>query len=427
MKLTETFKGDFAKSVLTLITGTVISQVIVFFFSLIISRLYTPEETSYFSIYTRIVLFVSTIATARFESALALPKREEHAFSLYRLLIQLITISFVTTLFFSICTILFWSLESYYVFILLLVPFGFASLSLMNIGNNWGLRLGNFKEISRVRMLNSFSMNSVTVLFGCLGFGYQGLILGYVVGHAIPAFWFTRKYHLLKLKFLDFVNSRRKKVIGKTYIQFPKVMLPHALIDISRELLIVFFIILYFDKSSLGSYDFSFKMLKLPLTVVGSAIGQVYFQKIAKKKNEGESLVGITYETIRNLCLISIIPFTILMFFGADLFAFVFGENWRVAGEYSQIMAPWLMVNLIVSPISQLPVVVGKLKAFFWIGLVGSILSISVLNIPLLVNKPISFHVVLRWMNWSQFVFLLVVLVWMVYIVKKDQRQSLHT
>ena len=105
MKLSETFKGDFTKSVLTLVTGTVISQIIVFFFSLIISRLYTPEETSYFSIYTRIVLFVSTLATARFESALALPKREEHAFSLYRLLIQLITISFIATIFFSVSRI----------------------------------------------------------------------------------------------------------------------------------------------------------------------------------------------------------------------------------------------------------------------------------------------------------------------------------
>ena len=426
MKLSETFKGDFTKSVLTLVTGTVISQIIVFFFSLIISRLYTPEETSFFSIYTRIVLFVSTLATARFESALALPKREEHAFSLYRLLIQLITISFIATIFFSVCVILFWKLDSYYVFILLLVPFGFASLSLMNIGNNWGLRLGNFKEVSRIRMVNSFSMNGATVLFGWAGFGYQGLILGYVVGHALPAFWFTRKYHLLKLRYVDFVNSRRKKVIGRTYIQFPKVMLPHALIDISREMLIVFFIILYFDKSSLGSYDFSFKMLKLPLTVVGSAIGQVYFQKIDKKKNEGESLVEITFETIRNLCLISIVPFTVLLFFGADLFAYVFGENWRIAGEYSQIMAPWLMVNLIVSPISQLPVVVGKLKPFFWIGLVGSILLILVLNMPLLVDRSISFHEVLRWMNWSQFIFLLTILIWMIFIVKKDNKQIRH-
>ena len=89
-------------------------------------------------------------------------------------------------------------------------------------------------------------------------------------------------------------------------------------------MLIVFFILLYFDKTTLGSYDFSFKILKLPLTVLGSAMGQVYFQKIAAKNNNGESLVEITLLTMRNLFLISIIPFGILYFFGESLFSFLY-------------------------------------------------------------------------------------------------------
>jgi O-antigen/teichoic acid export membrane protein len=195
------------------------------------------------------------------------------------------------------------------------------------------------------------------------------------------------------------------------------VNLPHAIIDITREILIVFFILLYYDKTTLGSYDFSFKILKLPLTVLGSAIGQVYFQKIANKKNNGESLFGITLETIRNLFLFSIIPFGVLFFIGDDLFAFVFGENWRKAGEYSQIMAPWLMLNLIVSPISQLPIVVGKLKMFFWIGLSGSLLLIGFLSSPYFM-KNLSFIQLLYCINWSQFIFLALVSFWFIRISK---------
>jgi O-antigen/teichoic acid export membrane protein len=418
MNILSKLKGDFAKSVMTLVTGTVLSQIIVLALSPIISRLYTPEESANFSIYMRIILFVSTIATARFESALALPKRIEHAFSLYRLLIQLIIISFFSSIFIVALMALFWTKESTTSFILLMVPLGFAPLCLMNIGNNWGLRNGEFREVSKVRMLNSLSMNLSNILFGFLGLGYKGLIFGFIVGVILPASWFSRKYHLLKLKFKDFSLNKRKRIIGKTYLEFPKVNLPHAIIDITREILIVFFILLYYDKITLGSYDFSFKMLKLPLTVLGSAIGQVYFQKIANKKNNGESLFGITLETIRNLFLFSIIPFGVLFFIGDDLFAFVFGENWRKAGEYSQIMAPWLMLNLIVSPISQLPIVVGKLKMFFWIGLIGSLLLISFLNLPLISEAQISFENVLKWVNWTQFAFMLFVLIWMIKLVK---------
>ncbi len=417
MNILSKLKSDFAKSVITLVSGTVISQIIVLALSPIISRIYTPEESAYYSVYMRIIVFISTIATARFEFALALPKRIEHAFSLYRLLIQLILISFLISLFIVVLMALFWSKESTTTFILLMVPIGFAPLCLMNIGNNWGLRIGDFKEISKVRMLHSLSMNASNIFFGFLGLGYKGLILGYIVGVILPASWFTRKYHLLKLKFKDFSLKKRYRVISKTYQEFPKINLPHALMDISREMLIVFFILLYFDNTTLGSYDFSFKLLKLPLTIIGSAIGQVYFQKIALKKNNGESLFEITLKTMRNLFLFSLVPFGLLFFIGEELFAFVFGENWRQAGEFSQIMAPWLMLNFVVSPITQLPIVVNKLKSFFWIGLMGSLLLIGFLSSPYFMRN-ISFIQLLYYVNWSQFIFLVLVSIWFIRISK---------
>ena len=407
--------SDFAKSVTTLVSGTVLSQLIVFALSPIISRLYSPEESANFSIYARIILFVSTIATARFESALALPKRNEHAFSLYRLIVQLVIISFFISILVSIIYVFFGLKKSDESFIYLMIPFGFAPLCMMNIGNGWAMRLGQFKEISRVRMLNSLSMNLSNVFFGWLGLGYKGLILGYIIGVTLPGAWFTRKYHLLKLKYKDFTIRKRKSVIGKTYLEFPKVNLPHALMDITRELLIVYFILLFFDKKVLGSYDFSFKMLKLPLTVIGGAIGQVYFQKIASKKNNGESLFEITIQTMRNLFFISIVPFTLLYLWGEELFSYVFGAEWSLAGKYSEIMAPWLMMNLVVSPVSQLPVVIGKIKSFFWVGLLGSFLLVALLTVPYF-NKSLSFELILLYINWSQFLFLFFVMLWFLKI-----------
>ena len=417
MKILSKIKGDFAKSVMTLVTGTVLSQLIVFALSPIISRIYSPEETAYFSIYMRIVLFVSTIATARFESALALPKRIEHAFSLYRLILQLIIITFFLSIIVVIVMAVFWSKDSSTTFILLMVPLGFAPLCMMNIGNGWAMRLGQFKEISRVRMLNSLSMNLSNVFFGFIGLGYKGLILGYIIGVSLPGTWYTRKYHLLKLRYRDFSLKSRRKIMGKTYMDFPKVNLPHALMDITRELLIVFFILLFFNKKVLGSYDFSFKMLKLPLTVIGGAIGQVYFQKIASKKNNNESLYEITIQTMRNLFFISIVPFSVLFLWGQELFSFVFGQEWALAGKYSEIMAPWLMLNLVVSPVSQLPVVLGKLKQFFWVGLLGSLFLIGALLIPYFI-KDVLFTTLLNYINLSQFFFLAFVSIWFIRISK---------
>ena len=160
-------------------------------------------------------------------------------------------------------------------------------------------------------------------------------------------------------------------------------------------------------------------MLKLPLTVIGGAIGQVYFQKIASKKNQGESIYEITIQTMRNLFFISIVPFSVLYFFGETLFSFVFGKEWALAGRYSEIMAPWLMMNLVVSPVSQLPVVLGKLKEFFFVGLIGSVLLIGFLTSPYFVVS-ISFETILKYINWTQFLFLIIVMIWFFKLSKSN-------
>jgi ABC-type Na+ efflux pump permease subunit len=80
-------------------------------------------------------------------------------------------------------------------------------------------------------------------------------------------------------------------------------------------------------------------------------------------------------------------------------------------------MAPWLMMNLIVSPISQLPVVIGKIKSFFLVGFIGSISLIGFLSSPSFVNG-ITFEELLQYINWSQFFFLLIVMFWFIRISK---------
>src|SRR5690606_4212429 len=48
-------------------------------------------------------------------------------------------------------------------------------------------------------------------------------------------------------------------------------------------------------------------------------------------------------------------PATLVLVIAApELFAFVFGESWRQAGEFARWMAPWLYMVFITSPLSTL-------------------------------------------------------------------------
>ncbi|MDN5539770.1 MAG: oligosaccharide flippase family protein, partial [Comamonas sp.] len=78
-------KSDFARSVLTLLTGTAFAQAIPLIISPVLTRLYSPDEFGAYALYTAIVSVLVVVATGQYENAVLLPKKELHAFSLVAL------------------------------------------------------------------------------------------------------------------------------------------------------------------------------------------------------------------------------------------------------------------------------------------------------------------------------------------------------
>ena len=75
-------KSEFAKNVLTLMTGTTIGQAIPVLVSPIVTRLYSPEEYGVFAIFLSITAILSVISTGRYEFAIVVTEEEETALNL---------------------------------------------------------------------------------------------------------------------------------------------------------------------------------------------------------------------------------------------------------------------------------------------------------------------------------------------------------
>ena len=108
----------------------------------------------------------------------------------------------------------------------------------------------------------------------------------------------------------------------------------------------------------------------------------MFFQRCSEMYNRGEDILPLVKKSVKILTLVSIIPFGFVFFFGDELFVWVFSEKWRQAGEYSQLMAPWFMLNFIASPISFLPLILSKQTTFFKIAIAGAISMILCFWIP---------------------------------------------
>ncbi|PWH87037.1 lipopolysaccharide biosynthesis protein [Brumimicrobium oceani] len=417
-------KSELIKSALVLSSGTVLAQGISYLLTPFITRLYSPEDFGQFGIIMRIVAFLAVIGAARYEYAIPLPKRNAHAFQIYRLALRILIWTIGLTI---ISGIAFWFFNDetenllFYVVLISAIT-GFTVF--ISIGRHWAIRMKWFKNITISTLLTSATTNTAKLLAGFAGLGVLGLAISTLLGLIVGSFVFV----LDAVGIYKINNKRaklRKSVVARQYKEFPKVNLPHSLIDASRELLIAFFLTIYLSTALFGSYDHSFRMLKIPLLLIGVAIGQVLYNRISADFAQEKKIYPILKRSVILLSAIGILPFSVIYIWGVPIFEFVFGNEWRLSGEIAAVLSPWLMANFVASSISMVPAIIGKLRWFFWVGIVTSIIQLSCFAF---------FPEIMEWLNfteigmfeiisWIMFALFAVSVIWMLEIVRRlDER-----
>lgn len=374
-------KSEFLKYIMVLMSGTVAAQLLGYMFAPVITRLYTPEEGAELGLFLRIIGVGAALATVRYEHALPILKHDAHSYRLYRFsFFATILVTVVSLLILIVPAVL--NTTSSNLLFYGLVPVGLFFTAMYNLGTNWSIRMKKFRYITFARVTNSLIGNSAKVLFGVMQVGYLGLIAGTVIGLITANIWFIRDFFKTNRTFQVPYRSVRNWILAKEYKEFPTINLPHAIMDLSRDLLMAVLILELFSKEDFGLYDHSYRMLRLPLVFVGVAIGQVFFQRCAEMYNQGQDITHLIKKAIRTLTLLSIVPFGFIFFFGEELFGFVFGQDWRGSGTYSEILVPMFMINFISSPISSLPLVLRKQREFFKLAIFGSVMMILAIVLP---------------------------------------------
>ncbi len=414
------FKSELVKSVLVLVSGTGLAQLISYIAMPFITRLYSPEDFGAYGIMMRIVAVLALVGAARYEYAIPLPKKNEHAIHLYRLAISILLWTIGLSV---LCGALYWLIEGrsfQLLFFIALIIAITAFTVFINIGRHWAIRMKWFRKVTLSNLLTSGTGNIAKLLLGLAGFGFFGLaiatFIGIVIGSVIYIF---DAIGIRKNK--EYVRSKvRGLALGRIYKEFPKVQLPHTLIDAGRDLFIAFLLTLYFSSSLFGSYDHSYRMLRIPLLLIGASIGQVLYSKISEDFANKRNIYPLLKRTIFVLVLIGIVPFTVIYFWGAPIFAFVFGNQWLLSGKIAAVLSPWLMANFVASSISMIPSIIGKLRWFFWMGIATTIIQLSCfIFLPeLMTLLQVNEVEVLSYISWLMFVVFTIIVIWELKIVR---------
>lgn len=187
---------------------------------------------------------------------------------------------------------------------------------------------------------------------GLLGWGVSGLIYSTTVISAIST--------LISMKWL---NMSWKKIwegnsiaaIKKTFIsnhRFVIISLPADLIGSASGQLPIFIIAARFGSVSVAMYALVLRVLSIPVGLLGNSVLTVFKDQAGQDYREQGNCVDIYLKTLKNLVLLAFFPFLGLHLFGAPIVKFLLGDQWIVAGQYAEILAPMLFVAFISSPLS---------------------------------------------------------------------------
>src|SRR5262249_22762552 len=115
----------------------------------------------------------------------------------------------------------------------------------------------------------------------------------------------------------------------------------------------------YFSLNVVGQLAVATRVLDLPAALISQAAAQVFYRSAAKRADRPHELRSLVEQTACYLFLPALVVFCTLMLHGPALFEYVLGQRWSEAGRYAQILAPWLLVRFVSSPLSSFVLVKG--------------------------------------------------------------------
>lgn len=379
------------KHILTLLSGTVLAQVVTMLAAVVTARLFTPEAFGQFAVYGSITAIAITIASLRFDMAIMLPKDDDAARTLARLatrsnIVVAVAVSLLAFLLRDV-VIDVWGSEELANWLMIgsVSVFLVAQLTVLQY---WYNRKSRYDVIATNRVHQAIGSAGGQLGFGLAGITTMaGLLGGTLVGQVFAFFNLQRKARDLREPVAEDTPSMME--LAKRYKRMPLLNLPNALID-SLRLNGITMLIGAAALGAVGQFNLAWRVLHIPIGLIAGSVSQVFFQHLAR--TERGRMTSLVKGTIGRLALAALVPFAVLYGIAPWLFIVIFGEQWDAAGDFARAITPWLYFQVITSPISTIFVVTETqhwmlIFSVFYAAVPLSILAFSTL--PLLTTMTI--------------------------------------
>lgn len=341
------------RNILTVASGTAGAQALTLLFMPLITRIFGPQAYGVLGTFLSVTMMLIPVAALTYPMAIALPRRDADARGLARLALLL---ALLMALLMAAFLLLFGEaltnrlqMQMIQPF-LLLIPFVMFSGAALEICQQWLFRTQRFHVTASVAVGHSMLFNSLRTLAGLVQSSALVLVCSTALQHALHA----ALLGLAMRRAAPPVETAERQgrgageghaeqpgllALARRHRDFPLFRAPVTLINAVSQHLPTLVLAAYFGPVAAGFFALCRQAMSVPTNLIGKSVADVYYPRISRAINDDEPVAGMLIKATAALALVGLVPFSLVVMFGPSLFALVFGEQWRVAGEYASWLA----------------------------------------------------------------------------------------
>jgi len=368
------------KPTLVLLAGGALAQALPLLVGPLLTRLYSPEQFGHYTLFAAIATNVAVVACGRYEYALPLVKDDAEARDLMALCLRLLVCVALASV-----PLAWWLDASGRLPAAWWLPLAVASAGAVQWLTMWATRAQRFHALAGARVVQYGGAAAVQALAGGLQASVpgasQGLIVGPIVANVATLLSLRRPAPQGGWASLLRVPRDAWMRVARRHRNFPLLNTPHAFVGALQDTLAVLLLAWWLGDAAAGFWGLALRYLKAPATLVGSAVSQALYPKL------GRSEMPESREAVRQVMWVlgaMALPLVIvLLLFGPDLFAWLFGERWRAAGELARALAPYIGVHFVASPLAVVTLAWNAQGWALRLALVGQLIFLGSLALGL--------------------------------------------
>ena len=376
----------FARDVLKLVGGTTAAQAIGFLVVPLLARIYSPDAFGALSVFGSITTILIIVSCLRYEYAILLPEQEQDASNLLILCVGLaFLVSVVAAMIVTFCGGKIAAVLNVpdLAPVMWMIPVVVFAGGLLQALSQWSSRKRKYGRVSFAQASKAGCTSISQLALGVGGTHHLGgLVMGVVVGGLAASIglagqvWIADRRSILSNFSIKVVNS-----VLRRYRKFPLFDIWGALFNSVSWQLPVFMLAFFFSDTVVGNYGMASRLVYFPMSLIGSSIGQVFYQRTSQLRARQEPFTGVVESVLERMIALLMYPALLMTFMGKTIILVLLGPTWADAGSYVQILGLWSFFWFISSPLHTVFLVLERQQSLLvaqTVILVSRLLSLAV-------------------------------------------------